>query len=192
MDPCNPAADARIGLAIVDPASLSAELAEVLDAYEARATFFVRPEVLALEANRFRFLVAAGHELGDGCLIGATDDGRLRNWSCATLEAEIRESARLLRELGQAQTRSIYVPGRFHVCADGSYRSKLHSSFDVCVGEYLSGSSVNGTRGGIQLGIATGGRSVACFDGNPGNLLGVLKELPRGVSVGRVCELATH
>src|ERR1019366_9040706 len=91
-----------IGLAIVDPPAFDPALVDVLQAARISATFFVRPEVLVLESVRWRFVRAAGHEFGNGCLLGVTDDGRLPNWTYATIEIELSEYAMLLSDMGQA------------------------------------------------------------------------------------------
>lgn len=141
----------RIGLALVDPLAFDPALIEALGAAHVTATFFVRPEVLVLESVRWRFVRAAGHELGNGCLLGVTDDGRLPNWTFATLEAELRDCGELLAELGQQNVASIYLPGRFHVCADGRYRQKLQAVFDLTVGDIERSASLRGVCGAFDL-----------------------------------------
>src|SRR5579863_5804756 len=65
----------RVGLALVDPLFFDSSLFEELDRADIRATFFVRPEVLIIDSIRWKFVRLAGHELGNGCLLGVTDDG---------------------------------------------------------------------------------------------------------------------
>lgn len=151
MSQRKPSARERIGLACVDPPGFDANLVAALATAGARATFFVRPEILVLDAVHWRFAVAAGHELGDGSFLGATDDGRLPLWTCPAIEDEFRSTERLLRELGQDPVRSTYLPGRFHRCAEGRYRRHVQARFDVCIGETQRSLSLGGRPGSLEV-----------------------------------------
>ena len=193
MSRSSAAGTARLGLAVVDPPAFSADLVEALHEARVLATFFVRAEVLVLDTVRWRFLQAAGHELGNGCLLGVTDDGRLPNWTCATLEAELRDCGNLLAELGQQEVSSVYLPGRFHVCADGRYRHKLQRAYPVCVGDTERSASLEGVAGAYDLvDVPTRLQSrsaVAKVTADLEHLRRVLAEA-RGAPVGPVGDLA--
>ncbi|MHB8637464.1 MAG: hypothetical protein ACYC96_13430 [Fimbriimonadaceae bacterium] len=157
MSPPKPTQPARLGFAVVDPPSFDGDLIEALSLARITVTFFVRPEVLVVDSVRWRFVRAAGHELGNGCLLGVTDDGRLPNWTCATLEAELQDCAKLLRDMGQPHVVSVFLPGKMHVCADGRYRHKLQRAFGVCVGETERSASLQGKHGAFDI-VAEPGR----------------------------------
>ncbi|HLK15427.1 MAG TPA: hypothetical protein VKT78_11535 [Fimbriimonadaceae bacterium] len=141
----------RIGLALVDPLAFDQELIEELRHAGVNATIFVRPSVLILDTERWRFVRAAGHELGVGSLLGATDDGRLPNWSCATIEGELKECLKLLVSLGQEEPSAVYLPGRHHRCAEGRYRQRLQQAFPICLGETERAASLRGAHGAFDV-----------------------------------------
>lgn len=180
------AAQQRIGLVLIDPPGFDEEVFSAFGHAGLHATFFVRPELLVRDAMRWRFAVAAGHELGDGCLLGVTDDGRLPGWTCAALDAELQESARLLRELGQAEAVSCFLPGRFHLCAEGRYRHKVQRVFPICVGTSERCQSLLGVVGAAAwretgarfLHVAANAESVrGCLRMNQGLAVGPLRDL---------------
>ena len=187
-----PTGTPRIGLALVDPPSYDAAVIEELESAGVAVTFFVRPEVLIQDSVRWRFVKAAGHELGNGCLLGVTDDGRLPNWTCATIESEFRDCSNLLEDLGQLSVSSIYLPGRYHVCADGRYRHKLQQAFDVCIGEAERSGSLQGVCGAFDFltapGPARSHPTVLAMTADPSELRHLLPLLPKLLS-GPVSDL---
>ena len=127
--------EVRVGLAFIAAPPEPVFWLKLLSRSSVRATFFLAPDDLVENGGDWRAAVEDGHELGNGALVGATADGRLDNWNFATLDEDLRDTDRLLLDLGMAEVQSGFLPGRVHTCADGDYRSRFQRLFDAVVSD---------------------------------------------------------
>jgi hypothetical protein len=145
-----PSGDVRVGLAYVGLSRSVGAVLEHLAFARLRATFFVPPHQLVSEAVRWRRVVEEGHELGNSALMGVTDNGRLRNWDLEAIGSDLHDTNRLLKELGMNSVDSIFLPGRFHVCAEGRYRRFVQQDYAVCLSDAPQATALNGCPGEFE------------------------------------------
>jgi hypothetical protein len=121
----------------VDTAGRLPALVAGLAACGWRGTFFATEEALMEAPETWRRLALEGHEIGALPLFGMTDDGRLPNWTRAMLAEDLRMFRRLADELlPDRPIRSVALPGREHLCSDGSYLPEVRRAFDFSLGRW--------------------------------------------------------
>lgn len=97
-----------------------------------RGTFYAEPIHLLERIPDWRQVAAAGHEVGNGCLIGsALPDGSLPAWGHATVREEVAETRLLLQEALGDRPHSFAMPLGADLCRDGAYLAVVQSLYSV-------------------------------------------------------------
>ncbi|MCW5940029.1 MAG: polysaccharide deacetylase family protein [Fimbriimonadaceae bacterium] len=106
-----------------------------LEAAGLKATFYAEPALMLDSIQTWRAAQAAGHEIGNGCLVAAAlPDGSLPAWTPEMIADDIEECGRLLAELfpSQGPTSFAYPLGEPR-CADyEDYRPVVEKRCAVC------------------------------------------------------------
>jgi peptidoglycan/xylan/chitin deacetylase (PgdA/CDA1 family) len=100
-----------------------------------KATFFAEPAAMLDSVQTWRAAQASGHEIGNGCLLGAAlPDGSLPAWTPEMIGEDIDECDRLLADLFPSQVSvSFAYPIGDPKCAGGlDYRPVVERRHDVC------------------------------------------------------------
>ncbi len=113
----------------------SADLAAILERLGPRmATFFTSPTEVLRAVSAWQEVAEAGHEIGNGCLIGATDDGDLPNWTRRSIEQELFMAQTFFDDIFESFDMPTFAyPGVCHSCADGSYVPTVQESYAYAV-----------------------------------------------------------
>lgn len=99
-----------------------------------RATFAVNPTEVLRDVPAWVAVGAAGHEIANGCLSDATDNGELENWTPRTVEQELFMAQMFLDDMyPEQETRTFLYPGASTNCSGGSYRPIVEASYPIGV-----------------------------------------------------------
>jgi len=95
-----------------------------------RGTFFLSPTRTLENVQGWQTMAEAGHEMGNGCLLGVSDEGRLPNWSLRMVEQDIHMTQAFFASIfPEAEPISFAYPGRVPQCEQGSYRRIVEEEF---------------------------------------------------------------
>lgn len=84
-----------------------------------QATFYVEPTVLLDQVSVWRHAAEAGHEVGDGSLMGAClHDGSLPMWTLAMVLDEVSSARDLIEDLIPGHVSTVGLPWGDAVCSD--------------------------------------------------------------------------
>ena len=126
---------------------------------ELRATFFVNPTEVLRDAALWQSVATLGHEIANGCLADATDDGDLPNWTLRSIEQELFMAQTFFDDLfAEQETRTFAYPGIGHQCADGSYCSVVTESFPFALSPLVG---VNGADVNLNMILSSVGDTAA-------------------------------
>ena len=124
---------AKVALSLTYDGSLAEHLdvvAPALAQHAMRGTFFLSPPRVLENVHAWQGLSEQGHEMGNGCLAGVTDGGRLPNWTLRMVEQDLHMTQEFLYDLfPDAEPRSFAYPGARPLCSQGNYRSKVDDAF---------------------------------------------------------------
>ncbi|MBX7132854.1 MAG: polysaccharide deacetylase family protein [Fimbriimonadaceae bacterium] len=108
--------------------------APLLEQHGMRGTFYADPATLLTHVEGWRAVAGRGHEIGNGCLVGAAQpDGSLPQWPLQTVADEIDISDALLSDLfPTVEHRSFGYPWGNPVCGTGEdYRFAVKAHYAV-------------------------------------------------------------
>ncbi len=95
-----------------------------------RGTFFLDPARTLENVQAWEALSEAGHEMGNGSLLGVSDDGRLPNWTLRMVEQDLHMTQGFFGSIfSQGEPTSFAYPGRVPMCSQGSYRGVVNAEF---------------------------------------------------------------
>jgi hypothetical protein len=86
--------------------------------------------------------------MGNGCLLGVTEDGRLPNWTLRMVEQDLHMTQEFLSDLfPDAEPKSFAYPGRKPLCSQGSFRNKVDEQFSYARSAF---EGENGVRSNVR------------------------------------------
>lgn len=94
-----------------------------------KATFFASPPKVLENVDGWKRAHADGHEIGNGSLLGVSDDGRLPNWTPRMVEQDLHMTQEFLSDLTGDEPTSFAYPGSDPTCAAGNYRPTVDERF---------------------------------------------------------------
>ncbi len=103
-----------------------------------KATLFTTPTQVLADPAAWRQFAEDGFEIGNACLLGVTDDGRVPNWTLRMIEQELFMAQQFFSDFFEGSpVQTFLYPGKQPWCAGGNYRHVVDEQYTFAVSQDL-------------------------------------------------------